>query len=73
MEFMGNPFRGPAARYLGRLDAARYLSISARNLDNLAAAGTLVPCRPSKRRVCYDVHDLDTFMCESKTPAQTAG
>ncbi|MGO8688993.1 MAG: hypothetical protein ACLQLG_05115 [Thermoguttaceae bacterium] len=61
-------------RYLGRAEAARYLSISARNLDQLAASGTLSPCRPSPRRVVYDVIDLDNFMANTKAPAvQPAG
>ena len=37
-----------AARYRGRLEAARYIGVSARNLDQLAADGKLTPCRPSR-------------------------
>ncbi len=59
-----------AARYRGRLEAARYIGVSARNLDQLAADGKLTPCRPSARRVCYDVRDLDKFMQSTKAPAR---
>ena len=59
----------PEIRYLGRRSAARYLGVSVRLLDKIAAQKRLPVCRPSRRRVLFCVEDLDRYMQECKSSA----
>ncbi len=51
---------GVEQRYLSRIEAARYLGISARSLDRLVACKKL-PAFRLQRRVLLDRADVDEF------------
>ena len=48
--------------YLGRLAAAKYLSVSSRLLDYVKAQGAIPFYRLSRRKVVFQVADLDRYM-----------
>lgn len=48
--------------YLGRLAAAKYLSVSSRLLDYVKAQGAIPFYRLSRRKVVFQVADLDHYM-----------
>jgi excisionase family DNA binding protein len=54
--------------YINRADAARYLTISVRKLDQLVAAKEIVPGRIG-RRVLFDRRDLDAYFEAQKGQA----
>jgi excisionase family DNA binding protein len=54
-------------RYFSRPEAAEYARVSTRTLDNLVRQGKLPCCRPARKRVVYDRHDLDAYLEASKT------
>lgn len=48
--------------YFGRLAAAKYLSVSSRLLDYVKAQGAIPFYRLSRRKVVFQVADLDHYM-----------
>jgi excisionase family DNA binding protein len=57
-------------RYMGRIEAARYLNISVRLLDEWVANGRVAHIRPA-RRVLLDRQDLDGFYAGLKSQPTT--
>lgn len=58
----------PASRWLRRAEAARFLGISTRRLDDLLAAGALPTYRPTPGRVLIAEADLVEYLRTRRDP-----
>jgi excisionase family DNA binding protein len=52
-------------RFLGRLEAARYLNVSGTTIDRMAQNRQLTRFRPTSGRVLFDVEELDRIVLDS--------
>lgn len=57
-----------ASRWLRRAEAARFLGISTRRLDDLLAAGSLPTYRPTPGRVLISEADLVAYLRARRDP-----